>query len=533
MCVCEQKVTKADEEGKPDYKSIIVDTLKQTKRWMGLTEISVEAETLGLLDSSKIEKVEGVLASTLYTDLCKKKDRTFAFKPDKDLFGLSSWEVEEKRKRLSELGCHYDKTQKVGDLAANKQTSGKRKAVENILEENKDVMLPPKKTKCSDPESAPEPKGSADPKSSFSAAGGGGGAAAAAAAAAPAPEAPKLAVKNQKATKAKQQDQEFLEVDTEKSTTTTTTVSIDGSPDNRQEKQSVSKVSKSRVQESVITDIAKIQQLSLKIGENNLIVGKMWLELSMKLNSEDNFLSEYTLNKAAKILEEYKKEKIAMQKNLMAKKDEIDKKRHLIGELIKQICGKNSHCLGDHQNQPLINCTNALSSVQESQALLVQQAAQAIQVATATQAIIQANTINNNNPVMNTQQLMSLQSALAQAGLLNINVCNPPQNTMAAMMPQVQNPMVPQNQLQQNQLQNQLLMQQHRNAMQQNGMAQQNAAMQQQKQFRMKNANSIPAANNVPPQILARQGKTFQLNNNALSNLLRALKANAMNQGYS
>ena len=77
MCVCEQKVTKADEEGKPDYKSIIVDTLKQTKRWMGLTEISVEAETLGLLDSSKIEKVEGVLASTLYTDLCKKKDRTF------------------------------------------------------------------------------------------------------------------------------------------------------------------------------------------------------------------------------------------------------------------------------------------------------------------------------------------------------------------------------------------------------------------------------------------------------------------------
>ena len=79
---------------KPSYKEIAANVLEAKNCWLTLEEISRLAKNSGQIPCDS--KAEAQLVSALYTDMCRKKElRTFKFKPSSDVFGLNVWPDED------------------------------------------------------------------------------------------------------------------------------------------------------------------------------------------------------------------------------------------------------------------------------------------------------------------------------------------------------------------------------------------------------------------------------------------------------
>ena len=363
-----------------DYKQILVTLLSRTKKWLSLQKIVAVARRMELVpigskcDGTEVKsKLEQKFASVLYNDMYKDKSRVFACRPDKEVFGLSSWLQEptiliEGRncEKPNELAC-VKVEHKAEESGGKKRKAGVRKKSEiSSSTAGHATSLPPKKIRHS------------------------------------------RFVERPVTVELKPTVLQRIEP-------VTKPAKAPSSSGSKKTETREKATDPSGVEKDIMADIQKIQGIASKLGDNNLVVGKLWLDLSLKLKPIDSVLADYSGVRAAEILIRYKHQKLESHQRLVDQIIAIDKKQRLIKEALEwqvlNVCGMSqSSLLG--QKQKLVGVANALNSIQQSQTITAEKTAEAIQAATVFQATMrEVNAMNSYSQ----RNAVSMQSALVQA----------------------------------------------------------------------------------------------------------------------
>ncbi|QDZ19820.1 HARE-HTH domain-containing protein [Chloropicon primus] len=123
------------------------------------------------------------------------------------------------------------------------------------------------------------------------------------------------------------------------------------------------------------TEIAKILKLAAEMGENNIIVGKVWLELAFKLKSSEPGLSEYAQKHAKGVLQNYIQEKEKMQKQLLETNEQIEEQQNIVKDFVNSRSGVGIEVHSVAENM------NMLSEITRSQSNLAVHALEASKLA--------------------------------------------------------------------------------------------------------------------------------------------------------
>ena len=252
-----------------DYKAAAVSVLEKHREWLTVSEIVRLATAGNFIPSTSAgtnEAVEAAFASVLYTDLCRKHKSIFSFKPDRDVFGLAEWKQNEEAINRGNPSSSHRQTRIPENTTGVKRKAEKRSRTMEASAPTMNVETVEKKFKGTAPSTSrlQETKclsPNQDSKDLFHLS-----------------KMPQGALGSPAAETVKKQP----------------------TPPKQRRR-------KGRSGFQLTNEIAKISDVTCKLGEDNVLVGKMWLELSAKLKPEDLLLAEFALRKAEKVLQMYKK----------------------------------------------------------------------------------------------------------------------------------------------------------------------------------------------------------------------------------
>ena len=340
---------------KPSYKEIAANVLEAKNCWLTLEEISRLAKNSGQIPCDS--KAEAQLVSALYTDMCRKKElRTFKFKPSSDVFGLNVWPDEDPSRpnsyneylRSLPLPLREQARAEVSENGTELEQAKKKlsKPPENFTQLSQQIKLgeralPGKGGAEVRGFKRPRPQDGLSPPKQ----------------AAAGPPPPKLK-------RAGHDDEPLRQART--------------APPPAVESTSARKAE-------------EVEKRVAELGEHNIAVAKLWLELAFRERKADSALSKLAVEKSRAVLHRYQEAKLKMEVQLLETNSQIEEHEKVVENVMAQRGTSVSDVTMEGEDSFAENL-QALAEIRRSQKELADLALKAVHLSRAVLKVLPAST---------------------------------------------------------------------------------------------------------------------------------------------
>ena len=340
---------------KPSYKEIAANVLEAKNCWLTLEEISRLAKNSGQIPCDS--KAEAQLVSALYTDMCRKKElRTFKFKPSSDVFGLNVWPDEDPSRpnsyneylRSLPVPLREQARAEVSENGTEPEQAKKKliKGPENFTQLSQQIKLgeralPGKGGAEVRGFKRPRPQDGLSPPKQ----------------AAAGPPPPRLK-------RAGHDDEPLRQART--------------APPPAVESTSARKAE-------------EVEKRVAELGEHNIAVAKLWLELAFRERKADSALSKLAVEKSRAVLHRYQEAKLKMEVQLLETNSQIEEHEKVVENVMAQRGTSVSDVTMEGEDSFAENL-QALAEIRRSQKELADLALKAVHLSRAVLKVLPAST---------------------------------------------------------------------------------------------------------------------------------------------